>query len=133
MNYRGRKSRLSKEQWKVDRERFQLDGSSPIPTTENVTSIKEPLNKLVKSLGINLESTQHRLLEHWDTIAGATLCRHIRPGPIENGALTVYSTNSVMLMELKRFQGKALLENIQKEVGNKEIKRLYFQMDPDTR
>jgi len=134
MNYhRRRKSQLSRDQWKVERERFQIGDDQLVPTEEHITSIKEPLDKLVKSLGINLESTQQRLMEHWETIAGPTLCKHIRPGPIENNALTVYCTNSVMLSELSRFQGKTLLKNIQSAIGNKDVKKLYFQIDPDTR
>ena len=133
MSYRQRKSPLSKEQWKVQQERFHLNGDHPIPTEDHTTSIKEPLGKLVKSLGINLESTQHNLMEHWETITGPMLCRHIRPGPLENGGLTVYCTSSVMLAELSRFQGKTLLANIQKQVGVKEVRKLYFQIDPDTR
>ena len=133
MNFRPRRSRLSKGQWEIQRERFQLESDEPAPIDEHTTTLKDPIHKLVASLGLSLESTQHQLMERWESIAGTPLCRHIRPGPLTHGSLTVYVTNSVMLAELSRFQGKSLLANIQSALGSSVVKKLYFQIDPDTR
>lgn len=133
MNYRPRRSRLSKEQWEVNRDRFQIDETQPTPIEDHTTSLKEPLQRLLKSFGLNTETTQQLLMNQWAKIAGSPLCRHIRPGPLQNGALTVYVSNSVMLAELTRFQGPSLLKNMQDALGKDSVKKLYFQIDPDTR
>jgi predicted nucleic acid-binding Zn ribbon protein len=133
MNFRPRRSRLSREQWTVYRERFQLDSDAVQPTTEHTSSLKEPMNALLASLGLRTDSIQQQLMNQWSDIAGNPLCRHIRPGPLQNTSLTVYVTNSVMLTELRLRQGPALLKNIQSAVGADAVKKLFFQIDPDTR
>lgn len=133
MNYRPRRSPYSKEQWEVQRDRFQLEADVPRPVTDHTTSLKEPMEKLVASLGLSLDTVQQRLMNQWDKIAGKPLCRHIRPGPLQNGTLTIYVSNSVMLSELTRFQGPALLKNIQAALQKDSIKKLHFMIDPDTR
>jgi predicted nucleic acid-binding Zn ribbon protein len=133
MNFRPRRSRFSREQWAVYRERFQLDGDAVQPTTEHTTSLKEPMHDLLASLGLRTDSIQQQLMNQWEAIAGHPLCRHIRPGPLQSTSLTVYVTNSVMLTELRLRQGPALLKNIQAAVGADAVKKLFFQIDPDTR
>jgi len=133
MNFRPRRSRFNREQWAVYRERFQLDNDAVQPTTEHTTSLKEPMNDLLASLGLRTDSIQQQLMNQWSAIAGNPLCRHIRPGPLQNTSLTVYVTNSVMLTELRMRQGQALLKNIQTAIGANAVKKLFFQIDPDTR
>lgn len=96
-------------------------------------TIREPLHKLMKSLGLEQPTIQHQLMERWEAMTGKPLSRHIRPGPVQHGQLTVYVSNSPMLTELSRFQGPALLKNIQAALGAGVIKKLRFVMDPDTR
>lgn len=132
-SYRPRQSRFSKEQWQIQRERFQIDRDQPAPVDEHITELKKPLGKLLKSLGLEQDTVQHRLMERWDAVAGHPLCRHIRPGPLERGQLMVYVSNSAMLAELSRFQGPALLKNIQQALGADAIRKLRFVPDPDTR
>lgn len=91
------------------------------------------MNDLLASLGLRTDSIQQQLMNLWSEIAGNPLCRHIRPGPLQNTSLTVYVTNSVMLTELRLRQGPALLKNIQAAVGADAVKKLFFQIDPDTR
>jgi len=133
MNFRPRRSRYTKDQWEVQRDRFQIEPGTPQPVDDHTTSVKGPIQKLITSLGLNLDTIQQRLMNQWDTIAGKPLCRHIRPGPIQNGTLTVFVSNSAMLAELTRFQGPALLKNIQAALEKDSIKKLHFMIDPDTR
>ena len=134
MSYRPRRSTYTHEQWLVQRERFQIDRETPAPVKDQeAATIKEPLRQLLKSLGLETDSLQHQLMERWNTIAGHPMCRHIRPGPLQNAQLTVYVSNSTMLTELSRFQGPALLKNIQQALGEGAVKKLRFQLDPDTR
>jgi predicted nucleic acid-binding Zn ribbon protein len=133
MTYRPRRSRYNHQQWEVQRERFQIETDAPTPVDEHVSTLKEPIGHILESLGLSLDSLQNQLMNQWEKITGKPLCRHIRPGPIQNNTLTVYVSNSVMLTELSRFQGPALLKNIQAAVGAKVIKSLKFQIDPDTR
>jgi len=133
MNYRPRRSRFSREQWEVQRERFQIDPDASPPIEDHTTQVREPVKQLMMSLGLSLDTLQHQLMNRWDTIAGTPLCRHIRPGPFQAGALTIYVSNSTMLSELTRFQGPALLKNIQAAVKDSGVKKLRFQIDPDTR
>ncbi len=133
MNFRPRRSKFTREQWAVQRERFQLDGDEVPPTTENVTSLKKPVQDVLASLGLKNDSIQLQLMNQWPAIAGQPLCRHIRPGPLQNNSLTVYVTNSVMMAELRTRQGGVLLKNIQAAVGADAVKKLFFQIDPDTR
>ena len=104
----------------------------PVKDVEAGT-IREPLHKLLKSLGLDQPTIQRQLMDKWIDITGQPLCRHIRPGPVQHGQLTVYVSNSPMLAELSRFQGPALLKNIQSAVGATAIKKLRFAIDPDTR
>lgn len=116
------------------RERFHIDADTPAPIADNAGEpIREPLRKLLKSLGLDQPTIQQQLMEHWATITGQPLCRHIRPGPVQNGQLTVYVSNSPMLAELSRFQGATLLKNIQSALGPTAVKKLRFVIDPDTR
>lgn len=117
----------------MQRDRFQIEPGTPQPVDDHTTLLKEPIQKLISSLGLNLDTIQQRLMNQWDTIAGNPLCRHIRPGPLQNGTLTVFVSNSAMLAELTRFQGPALLKNIQQTMPKDAIKKLFFQIDPDTR
>jgi len=133
MNFRPRRSRFSKDQWEMQRDRFQIEPGTPQPAEDHTTSLKEPIQKLISSLGLNQDTTQQRLMNDWNKIAGNPLCRHIRPGPIQNGTLTVFVSNSAMLAELTRFQGPALLKNIQSVLGKTTIKKLFFSIDPDKR
>lgn len=133
MSFRPRKSKFSREQWAVQRERFQLDGDTVPPTTENISSLKKPVQDLLASLGLRNDSIQLQLMDRWSAIAGQPLCRHIRPGPLQNGSLTVYVTNSVMLAELRTRHSGTLLKNIQAALGADAVKKLFFQIDPDTR
>jgi hypothetical protein len=133
MSYRPRRPKFSREQWEVQRERFQIPEDAPVPVDDHPTGIKEPLQHLLKSLGLERNTLQNQLMNHWEAMAGKPLCRHIRPGIIQDGQLIIYVSNSPMLSELTRFQGPALLKNIQAVVGAKAIKKLRFQLDPDTR
>lgn len=134
MHYRPRRSRYTNEQWEVERDRFQIPSDEPKPVTDDHTStLKEPIRKLIDSLGLKTDTIQQRLMNQWAQITGSPLCRHIRPGPLDRGTLIVYVSNSVMLSELKRFQGATLLKNIQAAVGANEIRKLVFLLDPDTR
>jgi len=133
MNFRPRRPRFSKQQWEVQRERFRIDEETPAPVDEHISDLKKPVANLMASLGLRTDTVQQRLMNQWAAIAGQPLCRHIRPGPLENNVLTVYVSNSTMLTELTRFQGPALLRNLQAAVGANEVKRLRFLIDPDTR
>ncbi|HMP89276.1 MAG TPA: DciA family protein, partial [Kiritimatiellia bacterium] len=100
MTYRPRKSRFTREQWEVQRERFHIDPESPMPAEGTAVNISKPVGSLIASLGLAQQSLQHQLMERWENIAGSPLCRHIRPGPSQEGTLTIYVSNSVMLTEL---------------------------------
>lgn len=134
MSFRPRKNRFSRGQWEAQRDRFNIDAEAPVPIDHKPeTLIREPLQGILKSFGLGETTIQHQLMERWEAITGQPLCRHTRPGPVAGTQLTVYVTNSAMLTELTRFQGPALLKNIQAALGPKAIARLRFQIDPDTR
>jgi len=130
---RPRRSRYSYGQWQVQRDRFQIESAEPAPTTEHLSTVRDSLLPILKSLGLEQNSLQQRLMQQWNAIAGHPLCRHIRPGPLQDGQLTVYVSNSTMLSELSRFQGPALLKNLQAATGASAIRKLRFLLDPDTR
>jgi len=118
----------------MQRDRSQIDSEAPVPIADiEADTIRKPVQSLMKSLGLEQTSIQHRLMEKWESITGHPLNRHVRPGPVANGQLTVYVSNSTMMAELSRFQGPALLKNIRDNLGTDEIKKLRFQIDPDTR
>ncbi len=133
MTFRPRRSIYTREQWAVYRERFQLDDDAVPPTTNTTSAIKKPVEAALASFGIKSDSVQRTLMDHWNAIAGHPLCRHIRPGPLNRGCLTVYATNSVIMAELRTAQGLTLLKKIQAATGPDDVKRLVFQIDPDTR
>jgi predicted nucleic acid-binding Zn ribbon protein len=134
MSYRPRKNKFSRGQWEAQRDRFSIDAEAPVPIEQKPeVAIREPLQGILKSFGLGEATIQHQLMERWESITGQPLCRHTRPGPILGNTLTVYVTNSAMMAELSRFQGPALLKNIQAALGPKAINKLRFQIDPDTR
>jgi hypothetical protein len=133
MTFRPRRSTYTREQWAVYRERFQLDDDAVPPTTNATTAIKKPVEAALASFGIVSDSVQRTLMDHWNTIAGHPLCRHLRPGPLNRGILIIYATNSVILAEMRTAQGATLLKNIQAATSPGDVKKLVFQIDPDTR
>lgn len=133
MTFRPRRSTFTREQWAVHRERFQLDDDAVPPTTNATTAIRKPVEAALASFGIQSDSVQRTLMDHWNTIAGHPLCRHLRPGPLNHGTLVIYATNSVILAELRSRQGTTLLKNIQAATTPGDVKKLVFQIDPDTR
>lgn len=134
MPYRPRISRYTPEQWQLQRDRFAIDAEAPTPINDpGEHTLRDPVHKLMKSLGLESSTVQQKLMNTWPEITGNPLCRHIRPGPLEHGQLIVYVSNSPMLTELSRFQGPALLKNIQAITGATAVKKLRFLIDPDTR
>ncbi len=87
--------------------------------------------EIIKKAGLEDRRWEHRLIEKWTELAGAEVARHTRPGKMEGATLVVFVTNSSWLFEMSRHGHRQLLKNIHRILGDEEIKKLRFQIDPD--
>jgi len=125
-----RKEPFNKGAWAVQRERCQVEDTRPMPARRNhpLASIAQ---QIIKDLKLDARLTETRLLNEWPKIVGPQVAAHARPGRLERGVLTVFVTNSVWLAELSRMWLKPMLGNIQRQLGNADVRNLRLQLDPD--
>lgn len=123
-------SKKDKVRWQVDRERFQLAPSRP-PAPYRVFTPEQVLPSVMKKIGLEQPMWEHALSREWESLVGAQVATHTRPGRLQRNILYVYVANSVWLAELRRFAEKAMLENLQNRFGRARIKGIRLQLDPD--
>jgi predicted nucleic acid-binding Zn ribbon protein len=125
-----RKEPFNKGAWAVQRERCQVADDRPSPPRRDqpVASIAR---QIIKELKLEARVTETRLLNEWPQIVGPQVATHARPGRLERGVLTVFVANSVWLAELSRMWLKPMLNNIQRQLGNADVRSLRLQLDPD--
>lgn len=125
-----RREPFNKGAWAVQRERCQVEDDRPAPAghAQPVASIAR---QIIKDLKLDARVTETRLLKEWPQIVGPQVATHARPGRLERGVLTVFVANSVWLAELSRMWLKPMLNNIQRQLGNADVRSLRLQLDPD--
>lgn len=121
---------MSRGQWAVQRERFQLDAFERQLPDQPSRALGEAIQDALKDLGLHRDHTLHRLGEQWPDLAGAQVARHARPGAMQGHMLVVYVDHPMWLTELQRGADQSLLANLHR-AGFGMIKRVRFQIDPE--
>ena len=85
----------------------------------------------MRKLGLECEHWMEDLSDKWTEIVGEAVAAHTRPGRIEARVLYVFVDSSVWLNELKRYGAKSISGNLKRCFGEKRIKDVRFQLDPD--
>ncbi|MCX7010353.1 MAG: DUF721 domain-containing protein [Kiritimatiellaeota bacterium] len=125
-----RKEPFNKGAWAVQRERCQLDDERP-PARQRNQAVADVARQIIKDLKLDGRVTEMRLQNEWAQIVGPQVAMHARPGRLERGVLTVFVASSVWLAELSRMWLKPMLNNIQRQLGNGDVRLLRLQLDPD--
>ncbi len=123
-------SKKDKVRWQVERERFQLEQHRP-PAPYRVFTPEQVLPGVLRKIGLEQPLWERILARDWETLVGAQVARHSRPGRIQNKILYVFVANSVWLVELRRFAEQAMLQNLQARFGRERIKGIRLQLDPE--
>ena len=125
-----RREQFNKGAWAVQRERCQVDDARPRSARHSL-AVASVAQQIIKDLKLDARVTETRLLNEWPQIVGPQVATHARPGRLERGVLTVFVANSVWLAELSRMWLKPMLNNIQRQLGNADVRSLRLQLDPD--
>ncbi len=124
------RERFNRGAWAVQRERCQIESERPSPARRD-RAVAGLAQQIIKELKLDARVTENRLLNEWPQIVGPQVAVHARPGRLERGVLTVFVANSVWLAELSRMWLKPMLNNIQRQLGNADVRSLRLQLDPD--
>jgi predicted nucleic acid-binding Zn ribbon protein len=126
-----RRRALSRGQWAVFRERFQIEETVQPPALIDAPPLAEPVGRLLRRLGMDDVLTREKLDSAWPAVVGAAVARHARPGPLQDGRLTVYVDSPVWLSELSRQHQKRIRGNLERE--GIPVRELLFRIDPGER
>lgn len=125
--------RMTKGQWAVYRERCRLTAIRPEPRDNEGEAVGDRVMSLMKKIGLDEQSWIETLSQDWEAIVGKGVGLHTRPGRITGAQLYVFVDSSVWLNELKRYGRNQMLANLQSRFGEKRIRNISFQLDPDGR
>jgi len=95
-------------------------------------SLGEALSPILKRIGLGEQHWMAALAEQWETLVGADVARHTRPGRVDRGTLFVFVDSSVWLSELVRYGSDEILAKLQKRFHKNRIRSVRFQLDPGT-
>ncbi len=123
--------RMTKGQWAINRERCRLTSYRQEPRDNDGKAVGASVMSLMKKIGLDEQSWVATLSQEWDEIVGKGVGLHTRPGRISGSQLYVFVDSSVWLNELKRYGRNQLLANLQSRFGEKRIRNISFQLDPD--
>jgi hypothetical protein len=77
------------------------------------------------------ESPWHdELMAEWKTLIGPPICKHTRPGRIQNTTLVVFIDTPVWMGEISRLGKTRILAAIQKRFGPEKITAIQLLLDP---
>jgi len=125
--------RMTKGQWAVNRERCRLSFFKQDPRSNDGASIDDVVTSVMKKIGLDEQNWIETLSQDWENIVGKGVGLHTRPGRITGSQLYVFVDSSVWLNELKRYGRNQMLANLQSRFGEKRIRNISFQLDPDKR
>ena len=121
---------MTRGQWAVHRERCRLPMKQD-PRRKEGESLDNGIMSLMKKIGLDEENWIQTLSQDWVNIVGKSVGMHTRPGRISGSQLYVFVDSSVWLNELKRYGKNQMLNNIQSRFGEKRIRNISLQLDPE--
>lgn len=123
--------RYSKGRWMIERERCRITDFKPPPPDRSGMDLAAGVAGVLKKMGLENESWSAELVGAWPSVVGKQVSLHTRPGILQGNELTVYVDSSVWLNELQRYGLKVMLNNIQERFGDRRVRKLRLQIDPD--
>lgn len=126
-----RKKVFSRSRWQTYRERCHIAGDVPPPVDAEALPISRVIAGLMKTLDAPAPAWVRDITGEWTLLAGSTEAKHARPGRYQDGTLTVFVDDAVWLNELKRYWRTEMLKKLQNRFGEKSIRKLILQPDPD--
>ena len=84
-----------------------------------------PLNKFLKSSGLEKGVAQQNAMEVWANVVGENISKNTIPVDVQHGILTIKTETPVWRQEL-HFQKKISVENLNKKLNKKVIKDIRF-------
>lgn len=121
---------LSRGQWEVQRERFQIDASAQPATFADAEPIGGALRRILAGLGAPDALSTCQIHAEWPRVVGDAVARHTRPGGLQHGTLTIYVDTPVWLSELSRTHRGAILAGLARL--SVPVRALAFRIDPGT-
>jgi hypothetical protein len=117
----------------IERERCCIDAGTPPPVPVVCANMETGVKDFLRSLGLRELAWTHELVEQWVEVVGTQMAGHTRPGRMNGDKLVVYVDSSVWLHELSRYGLKSMLAKVQQHCGDKRVKGIVLQLDPDRR
>lgn len=118
--------------WEVQRERLRLSNTHPpAGPLESARPLSALVPGVLEKMGLDARFWEQQLLQDWETVVGAPVARHTRPGRLMGKTLLVYVSHSTWLAELSRFGKPAMLKNLQARFGPDRIADVRLQLEPD--
>ncbi|MEI6971592.1 MAG: DUF721 domain-containing protein [bacterium] len=118
--------------WQMQRERCHIADLAP-PPGGGSAPIGRVISAVIKSFDKPGPDWLHDITSEWTKLAGETEARHARPGRCQDGTLTVFVDGAVWMNELRRYWQKDMLRKLQARFGEKTVRKLVLQPDPDLR
>lgn len=128
---RNRESIYPKGRWEIERDRFQLDDSTPPPIGNHTCKASDLIPNILKGFGLEDKIWQHALAAEWTELVGPQVAQRARPGGIQNRILTIFVSSPVWLSELTRTSRPLILNKLQTRFGSSLIRDIRLQPDPD--
>jgi hypothetical protein len=123
-----RRRAMSRGQWAVYRERFHVEGSVQPPAFVEAPPVAGVLGGVLRRLGLDGLALSDKIEAEWPRVVGAAVARHARPGPFQDGRLTIYVDSPVWLSELSRQHRQRILDNLKQQ--SIPVRDLLFRIDP---
>jgi len=128
---RHHKSRYSRGQWSVQRERFGIPPGRTVPDDGNIVQLSSLLNLVLRTIEKSDAMSANTLEEGWDQIVGKPFAGKTRPGHLHENILVVFVRDTVWLHAVRyQLNKEKLLEKIRKLNGCGGISSLKFELDP---
>jgi predicted nucleic acid-binding Zn ribbon protein len=93
---------------------------------ENILSLGDALQQLIKSLGIEQQVEQYKIFDVWNDVVGEQVAKVAVPQRIHNGVLIVGVNNAPWRNELT-FRKKEILEKIHIKTNSHSITDIKFR------
>ena len=131
MAMNSRRRRFQRRRYsEIERERYRLLDETP-PGPQDATSFSQIVPSVMKRMGLEEELWKQQIIEEWVELVGPQVARHARPGPVDRMTLVIFVNSSVWLNELSRYGQTKILEKVQARFGDRTVKRIRLQLDPD--
>jgi predicted nucleic acid-binding Zn ribbon protein len=93
---------------------------------DNIQTLGDALQLLIKSLGIETQVEQYKIFDVWNDVVGEQVAKVAAPQRVHNGVLVVSVTNAPWRNELT-FRKREILEKIHSKTNSQSITDIKFR------